>query len=175
MDMNTAGQIFGMGLSVLGFVIYYAKTRRGILCAKLLSDFLSTFQQFMVGAPTGALINGLAIFREIVFYYRQDKKWASHRFWLYFFIVLMGITPVFTWMGPVSILPAAGSVLSVVAFYCVEPRHTRMIAIFSLLPWFLYCHIIPNYGILVSITIQITSAILGLIRDYKELKAKTNA
>lgn len=172
MDIYTIGQIMGLGLSFIGFFIYYAKTRKGILCAKLVSDVLYAIQQLMVGAPTGALINAIAISREIIFYYRQDKKWASHRFWLYLFIFLMGITPILTWMGPVSLLPAVGSIFSVISFYCAQPRHTRMLAILSIIPWFVYCCIIPNYGVLVSLTIQITAITLGLIRDYRELHRK---
>ena len=171
MDIYTMGQILGLVLSIVGFFIYYAKTRRGILCAKLVSDIGYTIQQFMIGASTGAIINVIAILREIVFYHRQDKKWASHRFWLYLFIFLMGIAPICTWIGPVSLLPAIGSIASVVAFYCAEPRHTRMLAIFSMVPWFIYSYIIPNYGNLLSITIQFIAAVLGLIRDYRQMKA----
>ena len=172
MDMYTLGQIFGFLLSTIGFFIYYAKTRRGILCAKLINDIGYTFQQIMIGATTGALINSIAVFREIVFYYRQDKKWASHRFWLYFFLVVMGLSPILTWMGPVSLLPAIGSAISVVAFYCKEPFHTRILGILSLLPWATYCIIIPNYGVVFSLSIQFTAAVLGLIRDYRQMYAK---
>ena len=168
MDMESLGQILGLLLSVVGFFIFYSKTRRGILTAKLISDVGYLVQQLMIGAVTGALINIIAIFREIVFYKSVDKKWASHRIWLYIFIVLMGAAPILTWMGPVSLLPAIGSVVSVIAFYCREPQHTRIIGLAAMMPWFVYCTIIPNYGILLSMSIQLVAAVLGLIRDRKK-------
>ena len=33
-------------------------------------------------------------------------------------------------------------------------------------PWLIYCIIIPNYGVVLSLSIQFTAAVLGLIRDY---------
>ncbi len=166
-DPSAVGQALGIVLALVGFFIYFAKTRRGILIAKLVCDAGYCIQQMMLGATTGALLNGIAVFREIVFYYRCDKKWASHRFWLYLFVVLMGISPVFTWMGAVSILPTAGSVVSVFAFYCEKPQHTRLLGLAAMLPWLIYAMIITNYGLLLTTTIQFFSAVLGLIRDYR--------
>ena len=170
LDMVAVGQVFGIVLSVVGFFIYLAKTRKGILIAKLTCDAGYCIQQLMLGATTGALINCIAIFRDVVFYYRNDKKWAGHRFWLYFFAVVMGLTPVLTWMGPVSLLPAVGSVVAVFAFYCQKPQHTRILSLGAMIPWMLYAFLITNYGLMLTTIIQIVSAVLGLIRDYRANK-----
>ena len=172
-DVNLIGQILGIFLSVVGFFVYFSKTRRGILGAKLTMDIGYAIQQAMVGAYTGALINGISIFREIVFYHRDKKKWAKPIFWLLFFIVITGLSPVLTWAGPISLLPAAGSIAAVIAFYCRDPHHTRLIGLVSLTLWLIYCIVIPNYGVLLTTAIQLISAILGLIRDYREKKRKS--
>ena len=170
LDIVAVGQVFGIALSVVGFFVFLAKTRKGILIAKLICDGGYCLQQFMIGATTGAMINVIAVLRDIIFYYRNDKKWASHRIWLYIFLVVMGLSPVLTWIGPVSLLPAIGSMIAVVGFYCQKPQHTRILGLTAMIPWFLYAMIITNYGLMLTTVIQIASAILGLLRDYRSHK-----
>jgi len=169
MDIMAIGQALGIVLAVFAFFIYYAKTRRGILVTKLICDIGYCIQQLMIGAPTGALLDVIAAFREVVFYHRKTKSWAAHRFWLYFFAVLMGLSPVFTWTGPVSFLPAGGSVIAVLSFYCEKPFHMRLFGLLAAIPWFLYAILTVNYGLILSSIIQLTSIFLGLLRDYREM------
>ena len=173
------GQILGLVIAVISFFIYYAKTRNRILLSKLTTDVLNVIQQAMIGAYTGSLLNVVAIFREIVFYYRTQKKWASYRLWLFLFIVLMSLSPLLTWAGPISILPALGSSLAVVGFYLKNPTHTRIIALFAHGLWLIYTIATFNVGAMLQNVILITSAICGLIRDFlakrKDRKTKETA
>ena len=169
-DMVSLGQLLGWFLSVVGFFVFIAKTRRSILISKLICDIGFCTQQLMVGAPTGALIQAIAVFRELVFYHREHKKWAAHRFWLYFFVVLMMLSPLFTWAGPVSLLPAVGSALAVYAFYCINPHYTRIYGLLSSVLWFFYSFLMGNYPMAFTSAVQILSAILGLLRDHHEAR-----
>lgn len=170
------GQILGLVIAVISFFIYYAKTRSRILLSKLTTDVLNVIQQAMIGAYTGSFLNVIAIFREIVFYYRTQKKWASYKIWLFLFIVLMNVSPILTWAGPISLLPALGSSLAVVGFYLKNPTHTRIIALFAHGLWLVYTIATFNVGATLQNVILITSAICGLVRDFfakkKEEKAK---
>lgn len=168
-DLVAAGQILGLLLSAVGIYVFYAKTRRAILISKLVCDIGYCIQQIMLAAPTGALIQGIAAFRETVFYHRSSKKWASYRFWLYLFVVLMGVSPILTWAGPISLLPAIGSIVAVFAFYCEQPYHTRILGLLATIPWFIYSILMTNYGIALTTGFQIVSAVLGLVRDYREM------
>lgn len=169
----TIGQAFGFLIAIESFFIYFSKKRGQILFAKITCDALNVLQQAMIGAFTGSVINIVAIFREVVFYYRDQKKWASSILWLFAFIAFMGVVPLLTWQGNVSLLPTIGSVLAVIAFYCRSPKNTRIIGIFAQSFWLMYVIIIPNYGAIASNVIQIIAAILGLIRDFvEEKKAK---
>ena len=172
-DLVAAGQILGLLLSIVGIYVFYARTRRAILISKLVCDIGYCIQQIMLGAPTGALIQGIAAFREVVFYHRHSKKWASYGFWLYLFVVLMGLSPILTWAGPISLLPAFGSIVAVFAFYCEQPHHTRFIGLLATIPWFIYSIILKNYGIALTTGFQIIAAVLGLIRDYRETHTAT--
>lgn len=161
------GQIFGILIALLGLFTYSSKKRGTILIVKGTTDLLSTVQQSLIGADTGALITLVAILRSFVFFNREKKKWASHRFWLWFFVVVIGATPLFTWSGPISLLPMAGSVIMVFGFYTLNPHKTRILALFGHGLWLLYGIFHLNYGTILSNTIYIFAAIIGLFNDYK--------
>lgn len=161
------GQILSLSGPVLGFFVFYSKTRKQILTAKLSLDIMNVVQQVLVGAFTGALICNVMVFREIVFYYRGRKKWASHSLWLPVFLVLTALSPVFTWQGYQSLLPAIGSVISVFSFYSLNPSRTRFIGIFAHSFWLVYTILIFNIGGIIANVVQISAAIAGLIRDRK--------
>lgn len=162
----TTGQVLGFVLIIIGFFVYYSKSRSRILALKLTTDVICIFQQAMIGAFTGSLLNGIAVFREIVFYNRFQKKWAAHSFWLYFFIVIMGLAPILTWEGIISLFPALGSVFAVIAFYLEKPTHIRIVGLGTIILWLLYCIFTHNVGGIIQNIINIVSIFMALTRDY---------
>ena len=165
-----ASQILGLFLCSLSFFVYSCKKREHILLVKLTSDTLSSIQQAMAGATTGALICTIGITRDLVFYNRGRKEWASHIVWLFIYIVAMSISPFFTWQGPISLLPATGSALAVVAFYCKKPLHIRLIGLLAQLLWLIYTVLSLNLVSAIQNVILIVSILLGLLRDYREYR-----
>ena len=170
-----ASQILGLFLCGLSFFVYSCKKREHILLVKLTSDMLSSIQQAMAGATTGALICVIGITRDIVFYNRGRKKWASHIVWLFIYLVAMSISPFFTWQGPISLLPAIGSALAVIAFYCKHPLHIRLFGLFAQILWLIYTVLSLNMVAAIQNVILIFSVLMGLMRDYREYKAKKKA
>jgi hypothetical protein len=170
--LYTAGQILGFVLIVIGFFVYYSKKRSTILAVKLTTDVICVFQQAMIGAFTGSLLNGIAVFREVVFYNRLDKKWAAHRFWLYFFLLLMGLAPVLTWEGWISLFPAVGSICAVIAFYMENPTHIRIAGLGTTILWLLYSVFTYNVGGIIQNVINIISIFVALARDYNATRRK---
>lgn len=173
-DLYTFGQIFGIGVSFVGFFVYYGKKRSTLLLSKALLDFLYFLQQLMIGAYTGSALNAIGVLRDIIFYLREKHKWASSRVWLYLFASLMFLSPVLTWMGPISLFPAVGSVLAVIGFYSLDPHRTRVLGLFAQSLWLIYCLYLMNIGIIITTTIQLVAVIAGLIRDHREAKAAVN-
>ena len=168
----TVGQILGLLLIVIGFFVYYGKRRRTILTMKLITDVVCVFQQAMIGAWTGSLLNGIAIFREIVFYNRLDKKWAAHPFWFYFFLALMGLSPILTWQGAISLFPAFGSVCAVISFYMENPTHIRIAGLGTTTLWLLYSIFTYNVGGILQNIINTIAIFVALMRDCVFAKRK---
>lgn len=167
LSLYEMGQIFGVLIALLGLFTYSSKKRGSILLVKGTTDVLSTIQQAIIGAYTGALITLIAVFRSFVFFNREKKNWASHKFWLWFFVVVIGLTPLFTWAGIESLLPMAGSVIMVFGFYSLNPHTTRVLALFGHGLWLLYGFFHLNFGTILSNIIYLTAAVIGLVRDHK--------
>ncbi len=167
MTLYEFGQAFGIFIALIGFFTYLPKKRETILLIKASTDVLSTTQQIILGAYTGASITVVAVFRGIVFSFRGRKKWASHKFWLWFFAIVIGSTPLFTWAGLESLLPMAGSVIMVFGFYSMSPHTTRILAIFGHGLWLLYGVFHLNFGTILSNVVYISAAIIGLVMDNK--------
>ena len=167
LSLYEIGQIFGILIALLGLFTYSSKKRGSILLVKGTTDVLSTVQQTIIGAYTGALITLIAVFRSFVFFNREKKKWASHKFWLWFFVVVIGSTPLFTWAGIESLLPMAVSVIMVFGFYSLNPHTTRVLALFGHGLWLLYGIFHLNFGTILSNVIYLTAAVIGLVKDHK--------
>lgn len=174
-DWYAFGQIFGIVISFFSFFVYFGKSRNKLLIAKISLDMGYFFQQIMIGAYTGAVLNAISTVKGVVFYNRGKHKWASSRVWLYVFILLVLISPVLTWNGPMSLLPTLGSVISVISFYCMKPSHMRILGLFSQSLWLAYSILTVNIGVIISTSIQLIAVIVGLICDWVgKRKVKSN-
>jgi len=170
-------QIIGFVIIIENFFIFFQKKRGKILFFKLLSDVMNVFQNVLARTFTGAAINVIAIGRESVFYFRDKKKWASSKFWLYFFAIIVFLSPFvssgaefFSYVFFVSFLPAIGSVFMVVGFFVLNPHMTRILGFIAMTLWIVYYILLGNYIQIVSTGINILSIVIGLIMDFKEKK-----
>ena len=73
---GAVAQCVGFVAMAVALFIYTFHTRKRILLCKLLADLLWVVHYVLLGALSGAVINGINALREGVFYHR-DKRWAS--------------------------------------------------------------------------------------------------
>ncbi len=167
MDHYIIGQILGILLAIESLFIYTQRSRKGMLKFKLLNDFFTAIQNLLIGAYTGAMLSGICCIRELVFF-KQDKHGKNSGLILAIFLLLTLISPILTWSGWVSLLPTAGSLLAVIAFYMIDPQTIRILGLAAHSLWLLYCIFQLNIGGLATNVVLVTSAVIGLIRYRKE-------
>lgn len=169
-------QIVGYVAIAESVFIFISNKREKILIFKLIDDALWFTNMVLMGAYTGAVLNAIAIVREIIFFNRGKKKWATHKFWLFFFMIVMLVSPVLTWAGPVSILPAMGSCVAVICFYAEKPIMTKYLAYFAQGSWLAYAVLTKNWSSTVCNVIALVSATIGIIHEVSvKRKAVKNA
>lgn len=163
--LKLIGEIIGIVAIIEGFFVFLSSKRERILIFKFISDALWAVNQLLLGGYTGALLNGIAMGREAVFYNRDKRKWASSPVWLLVFMTVTAISPTVSLLGGregwYAILPALGSMAAVVGFYVRRPALTRYISFLANGLWLSYNIIIRNISASVSGVILLLSAAVG--------------
>ena len=168
--MNIPAQIVGVIGILSAALIFQQKTRKGLMITKLISDVIWTLHYLLLGAYSGMAICIVAVFRELIFMNRGKYKWASHVIWPIIFASAALGTAAFTWDGPICILPAAASAVSVIAFWIGKPRLSRILAFPIAAAMVIYDVSTGSYAGIINEAIGITSAAIGIIRlDIKKI------
>ena len=106
--MKLAAQILGVLALGENAFIFLSRKRERILQLKLLSDILWMGNYLLLGAYTGAALNGIAILRELVFLQRDCRRWADAPWWPVFFAAFSWISPILEWVRPAAHSPDPG-------------------------------------------------------------------
>ena len=175
--LYTAGQIIGLALIIWNFFIYVQKSHEKILIFKCAGDLMSVVQFAFCGAYTGAALNVVMAFREIIFLNKTKHKWASGKIWLYIFIVLIFLSPFVTSKEPIwsalwllNVLPAFGSSLAVVGLYNENTLITKTLSGIGIACWLVYVTLLKNYIQIVGNIITLSSICIGIISEILRRK-----
>ena len=169
------GNILGYLAIASGLLVYISVKRKRILAIKTVTECLFASHQFCLSMFAGGCLSAIAIARSAVFYHRGRHKWADSPLWLVLFILLTIISPILTWAGPITLLPAIGSILCVFGYFC---KNTMLLRIFSFLGegmWLVYGLLGGSIQLAISGTIAIISLSIGTIREIgQKRKIKRN-
>lgn len=172
--MQIAGQIAGF-LGIIGsIVIYQQKTTKGLLIAKLVSDFIWGLSYFLLGNVGGGAICVIAIFRETVFMNRAKHKWADKKIWLFVFIVLALSSIIYSYEadGIWCVATALASAVSVYGFWTGSPKLSRVLRFPISALMLTYDIVFGAIAAILNEAFSIISAIIGVFRyDLKKSEA----
>lgn len=170
MNQIVIAQIIGFIALVENFFIYLSNRRERILKLKLLSDGLWMVNYILMGGLSGALLNGIAIFREYVFLKRDTQKWAGLPWWPFVFVGLTWLSPAMDWiqLGRITllpVLPTLGSMSLVIGLAQKKTAVTKLCSMVDGILWLTYAASIGNITAIISSAIGITSSLIGLVRE----------
>ncbi len=143
-------------------IAYVIPNRKVLIMFRLAFDLVSAFNCLSVYFATSNILimaslanSGIGVFRDIIFYYRKDKKWANSYWWLVGFEICFFSTIFFTYRGPLSLLPIIGGMINTFALYLIDSRLIKSTTLVGQIFFIVY------YSILISGTDFLT--ILNLI------------
>lgn len=165
--MNVAAQVVGIVGIVLSLLSFQLKQRKHIMLFQMTASLMFSVQLFMVGAITGGCLDLISFVRTLIFA-NNSKKWASSRWWLYGFVVVMIATGILTWKDPWSLLPIAGSILSTVALWMKKEQHIRLLSLFVGPCWMVYNVVTGAYTGALNEVLAMTSIVIGLLRHNRK-------
>ena len=170
MDTETLrliGEIIGWVAVAEGFLIFLSNRRDRILMFKFIDDALWSVSFLLTANYTGAILNAIGMGREVVFYNRDKRKWASGKIWLVFFLVATAVSPMYSLIsgkeGWYAILPAIGSIAAVIGFYSRSAEFSRYIGFFANGIWMVYNIICGKIPAITSSAILLLSGLIGTI------------
>lgn len=161
-------QLIIQGIGFIGFFFVFLtfqfNNHKKILYSKASAETFFSLHLFLLGAWAGAVISFLAIFRNIIFSFRESKKWAQKNVLLYFFLFVFILSGILTWEGPRSILPIIGICIGTFAVWNKNPKILRIIILVATFPWIIYGIIVVSYPIIFANIFAFVCILLGILR-----------
>ncbi|MBE7041598.1 MAG: YgjV family protein [Ruminococcaceae bacterium] len=160
-------------LGILGFLLsiisFQQNTQKRIVFVQFLANISFTIHFYLIGAYTGSILNGIAIVRSFVYCFK-DKKWASSNIWIVIFSLAFIVAGIYTWEGPLSILPTTAMVLSSVSFGIKNPKLVRRIYFPCSPMWLIYNIVGGSIGGVLTECFAMVSIIIGMLRFDRKKK-----
>jgi hypothetical protein len=166
-------QIIGL-LGLLFVIISFQKDKKSFtLGVLLLAALFFTTHFLLLGAWTGAAMNGISAVRAYVFNLRDRKTWLNNRITMYLFILFFWIAGLLTWQGYVSLLPVIGMTLECLSLWSKKTRHMRWLFLACTPFWLVYNYMVDSYAGIATEIFIISSLLVAIIRfDIKWISVR---
>ncbi|MBR3681324.1 MAG: YgjV family protein [Clostridia bacterium] len=172
--ISFVGQLVGFIPLLLAFVTFSLSKRSHILISKTLSDLLSAVHFLLLGEVVGGAVCIVNTARGYVFY-NKGKKWASGIYIPIVFSILTLLTTILQWKGWYTLLPAVGSVLAVIGFWCNKPRLVKLFNLPAVSLWLVYSIITGSISSTLINIISIISITVSMIIELTKSKQPAKA
>jgi hypothetical protein len=164
-------QIIGFFGLIFFVISFQQKSRNMILITMLFGQWIFLFHYILLGAWTAAGMNVVGLGRTLVFRYRDERQWASWKYWPAVFIglfILAGVTAGESWLG---ILPVAAMCIETTGLWMRNVKVLRIINLFPHPFWFTY-NLIKGSVPGVVCEIFVVTSILTAIYRYDIIPAR---
>ena len=161
------GQIFG-GIAVLvGFLTYQTKTQERLLLLQMLTCGIFCIHYLLIGATVGAMLNLIALVRNVAYFYRNKMLKGAH--WIpVSFMILCGAAGIFAWEAWYSIFSTVGIVINSGCMSFSNPQNVRKSILVTSPMVLVYNIFAKSIGGSIYESVAIVSAIVGIWRYRKK-------
>jgi len=175
MTMKEIGEILGFIAIAQSFMIYLSKKRSTMLTFKLINSCMWVPTYYLQGSITASATCCIAVARGFIYLQRTKHKWADKIIWPIVFLILSLLTPMIEVIksgifNPISLLPAIGTALAIIADFNKNPLTIKIIAIPAAALYLTYGILIQSWSVTVCDSILIISSIIGIIRELSSRK-----
>ena len=169
MDMiQIIAQILGFVAVILGFIAYQVKTDKQLLFVHLLVCAVFSVHYYLLGALPGAVLNGVGVIRNIVYYHKDKKFYQPKLFPVLFALIMLGLG-IWSADGIHSVLLIAALAINTLCLSVKSAQKVRISVLFTCTMVLIYDVIEHSVGGAIFEAVAIVSAIIGIIR-YRNQK-----
>ncbi len=164
------GHLVGFAATGLFFLSYQIFDKKKLLLMQTVATATLCLHYLLVGAYSGFGLNIVCIIRNILFYHR-DKKLLSGVWLPISLAAVMGVVSLFSWDGYYSLLIIGGLMINTVCMGLCNSQNLRKSILVTCPMVLLYDWFAGSYGGMISETISLISAVIGIVR-YKKSNVK---
>ena len=152
------------GLGILASIIaFQCKKHNQILFFRALNEFIFAIQYILLGAYTGAAMDLIGVFRNIIFTKRAEKN-KSTKPYIILFSIIFTVFGILTTQGFKSILVISAKVLSTIAYGNTNPTILRLIILVTSTCWLIYNIFVFSLAGILCEVFTLLSIITAIIR-----------
>ena len=157
-------QLIGF-VGVAFFIIsYQIKSNRALFLFQLIGCLIFCTQFFIMGAYTGALSLVVNIVRNLLLLKVNDWPWVKSKYTLAAFLIVLVVITVFTWAGPISLLPFISVAVTTIGYWTNNAQKIRLSQMIGSPTVLVYDFLIRSWGGVLNETIVIASIIVSIKR-----------
>ncbi len=172
-------QAIGIVAMIFNILMYQNKTGKGAIAFQLVGASLFMVSYFMLGATVGALMNIIAVVRNLVFLFRERLR-ADHPLWLAVFVALYLGAYVLTFTvfgkewtlasGVLEFLPVIAMTAATISYRYTDAAVIRRYGLVASPSWLVYNAVNVAIGAIVCEALSIASIVIGMLRLDREAK-----
>ena len=179
-NINIPAQIVMLMAFIVMTSSFWCKDRKKILGLQVISSILFVVQYVLLGAKTGAILNGISIGRAFLFKYKTKKERTQSRnigerilnnikdnVILYVFVTIYIIASILMWEGPKGIFALMATLVYTFAMWSDKPQNIRIGANIAGVFWFSYNCVVGGYVGCITETIMFVSNTIAIIKNRK--------
>ena len=175
---ETIAQIIGIVGLFVNLIIFQQKKQDKVLILQFIATILWFSNFLLLGAYTGAILNGIGTLRSLVYYF-EKKTNAKSTLWLIAFTVMYTIPFILTFavfgktLNPanfiIEVLPVVAMLVETVGLKVGTPRAVRILRGIASPMWLVYNCFAGSIGAIIGESLSLVSIGVGIIRlDIKK-------
>ena len=152
----------GLAMYVISFQL---RSNRALYLTQSLGSVMFGVQFLLLGSLTGCLSLMLVIVRNLLLMRYQEWAWVRWKGWVAIFSAFCIAILIFTWNGPLSILPYIAVQVGTIMYWTNNARNLRLANLFCASPcWLIFDIIVGSIGGILNETILIVSILVSIYR-----------
>lgn len=169
--MNIVAQCIGL-LGFLAFVSsIQAKEKKKVMLFQLIANLLYGVSYFLLSVKSAFLMSLVSAIRCAILFFTKKEK--PLKIFLFLLLAMIVIITVFTYDGPLSLIPAMITAMYTISTWQNNMTIIRYAFIAAGLLWIFYNFNVGAYVIIIGNTFEVISGIVSLKRFQKKPDKKT--
>ena len=164
--MNIVAQCIGL----FGFLVFVSsvqvKEKKRLILFQLVANFLYGVSYFLLNVKTAFFMNMVSVIRCAILYFAKKEK--PSKLFLFLLLAMIVIITIFTYDGPLSLLPAIITAMYTISTWQNNMTVIRYAFIAAGLLWIFYNFNVGAYVIIIGNIFEVISGIISLKRFQKK-------